>query len=744
MYKLNDFKIIDRPGSSDNWEQLTARGLDDDEIVSIWKQQEGQSSNIEAARMLRALKSWQKLHHPSIVKVLSWGKTEKSALYYIVEFIDGANLREMTISEKDSRQMGELADLKVFIPLFTQVAKALAAAHEAGVVHRNLKPSSIYLTRENAVKVDGWGMAQSCEDKSGLTKTGMLVGTPDYMAPEKISANIWNEKSDLFALGVIIFEALTGELPYPGKSLVEKLRSRVMKQAPRLATICPKTPPSLDKLVASLLARDPVNRMASAQELVEQLEALPLDVLVAKQPASEGRRGRRQGAKAHGRQGAHQGNPAGRAFTSNASSTGKSRGPFLPVISSVLVILLLVIMAYAKYSPPSVSDNSSIPAQNEKGTVFNGKGKADDKSHGASEKEQAIAKEAYQKELLAFLRNPQKRANSSTLRNPSPLLSPSWVRRLIVNELQKMRLSEFNGARTESELRHYGRVYVGATDLLLRLPPIPKSHEDYLDVDLAWQMARYIARFGLTCCHKWVLDKKAPPLFDDYLDDMARCNVALYTISPKVFFSFLDNLEELWQREELKAQGRVAHPLVTVLRICSRQYSQKASVRHEIQVELDKQLQRFTSGFLSERKEAKSWRLLLRFFKVLFLHMHAPLNNSKLFNNKFYGLIKDSTNELPHWKNEPNISLETYFVLWTERVGVIRRWLHIQLPLVAISIKRQEEYTQRAYKATEQWCDRFADKRFVNVVHRPVIAYIQNRPAIRKKLQKKYAHLLRY
>jgi len=150
------------------------------------------------------------------------------------------------------------------------VAEALDFAHSKGVVHRDLKPSNIMLLRDGTAKVMDFGIARA-QRFEGLTATAGFLGTPDYVAPEMIEGRGADARSDLYSLGVVLFELLTGQRPFSGDAPFEVLRKHCSEEPPPPSRLHRGLPPELDTLVLRLLRKDRAERPASAEELVVAL-----------------------------------------------------------------------------------------------------------------------------------------------------------------------------------------------------------------------------------------------------------------------------------------------------------------------------------------------------------------------------------------------------------------------------------------------------------------------------------------
>ena len=154
----------------------------------------------------------------------------------------------------------------------SQIASALAEAHAHGIVHRDLKPANIMITR-HGVKVLDFGLAKlACE--TGLTETNMAVGTPSHMAPEQMEGREADARTDLFALGLVLYQMAVGRLPFPGASLGRMLSIGTPSAVPPLSGERAGIPPSLDGLVAKKVEKDPDNRCSSAADVAHELSGL--------------------------------------------------------------------------------------------------------------------------------------------------------------------------------------------------------------------------------------------------------------------------------------------------------------------------------------------------------------------------------------------------------------------------------------------------------------------------------------
>lgn len=211
-------------------------------------------------RFLRESELGRTLHHPNIVRIFDRGQVG-TVPYFAMELIDGETLR--TRLERDGRLDPSLATA-----ITAQVAEALDYAHHKGVIHRDLKPSNIMLERTGGVKVMDYGIARAIH-LEGVTVTGSFVGTPNYAAPETVEAKT-EPRSDLYSLGVVFFEMLTGTLPFRGSNVLEVLHHHCVTPPPVPSSMNYALSKELDRIVLRLLCKQPSDR-PTAEALLNEL-----------------------------------------------------------------------------------------------------------------------------------------------------------------------------------------------------------------------------------------------------------------------------------------------------------------------------------------------------------------------------------------------------------------------------------------------------------------------------------------
>ncbi len=225
--------------------KLLAPNLSDDPGFRARFEREGQ---VQAA-----------LDHEHIAAVYEAGQSEYG-LFLAMRLIAGPTLKRLILD-------GDL-DPRRSVRLLTQVAHALDAAHEAGLIHRDIKPQNILIGKGDHAYLADFGLIKA-PDEARLTGTGQFIGTIDYVAPEQIQAEPATSASDCYALAGVLYECLTGEVPFPKPSEAATLHAHVMSTPPLVSERRPDLPPALDGVIAQGMAKDPWSRPARAVELIQ-------------------------------------------------------------------------------------------------------------------------------------------------------------------------------------------------------------------------------------------------------------------------------------------------------------------------------------------------------------------------------------------------------------------------------------------------------------------------------------------
>jgi len=209
------------------------------------------------------------LSHPGIVRHVAHGITSAGEHYLAMEWLDGEDL-----ATRLARRGLSMAES---LSIVRRAAEALAFAHARGLVHRDLKPSNLFLLHGDVerVKLVDFGIARLGHDSDRVTRTGALLGTPGYMAPEQIQGPpAYDPRADVFSLGCVLFECLTGRVAFEGMNAMSVLAKILLQEVPRARSVRPAVPPALDDLVARMMARDPAGRPRDAAAVVEAIARL--------------------------------------------------------------------------------------------------------------------------------------------------------------------------------------------------------------------------------------------------------------------------------------------------------------------------------------------------------------------------------------------------------------------------------------------------------------------------------------
>jgi eukaryotic-like serine/threonine-protein kinase len=214
-------------------------------------------------RFLRDELVGKRLDHPAIVKVLEPG--QKSRMYFAMELVEGRSLRAT---------MQELRQLPVerALGIARAVTDALVYMHAHGVIHRDIKPENILLLADDAIKILDFGIALD-ESARRLTWAGLstTIGTPDYMAPEQVGGRRGDARTDVYAVGMLLYEMITGNLPFSASNLHALMRAKTSEDPQAASYYLPTIDPALESVIMRALARDPRERFDSAAELLQAL-----------------------------------------------------------------------------------------------------------------------------------------------------------------------------------------------------------------------------------------------------------------------------------------------------------------------------------------------------------------------------------------------------------------------------------------------------------------------------------------
>jgi serine/threonine protein kinase len=218
----------------------------------------------QVERFLREARSAASLNHPNIVQIYAVSEDD-GRHFFAMEYVSGSSLQQIL------RSSGPLDPIQV-ARIALQTASGLRAAHEQGIIHRDIKPANLLIDDRGLVKIADFGLALVTSGVSRLTATGMFMGTPGYLSPEQCLDQDPDHRTDIYSLGVTLYEALSGKVPFTADSPLALLRQIVEVEPPNLGELKPDVDPELRTIVARMMAKDRDRRVSSCAELIDELE----------------------------------------------------------------------------------------------------------------------------------------------------------------------------------------------------------------------------------------------------------------------------------------------------------------------------------------------------------------------------------------------------------------------------------------------------------------------------------------
>ncbi len=273
------YKVLNKIGEGGMGVVYVAEHVEIEKKVALKVLRDDFSKRPEVVERFRQeARSASKIGHPHIVDVIDFGQLDDGGVFFAMEFLSGCGLNEIC--------RGEPVPLIRAVTIIEQIARALKAAHEKGIVHRDLKPENVFLVqrdeRQDFVKILDFGIAKiSDRDNEGkrLTKTGMIFGTPEYMSPEQAAGKELDHRVDVYALGCIMFELFTGQVPYDGDSFMAILTKHMFETIPSIEETNPQTdvPESVRAVVYKAMAKETQDRYNDMDDLRVDLERALVD-----------------------------------------------------------------------------------------------------------------------------------------------------------------------------------------------------------------------------------------------------------------------------------------------------------------------------------------------------------------------------------------------------------------------------------------------------------------------------------
>ena len=225
-----------------------------------------EQAKMATVRFQREVRAVARLNHGNIVQVYDFG-TEGELAYIVMEYIDGKELKDLLDS-------GERFHLNQIYRLMLELLDALGMAHEAGIVHRDVKPANIMVDGGGHAKLTDFGVARFTEpsDQVEATRAGTIVGTPSYMSPEQIQGQKLDGRSDIFSAGIIFYQLLTGKKPFEGNQFA--LQKQIIEDTPPWPSQLMQIPAEIDRVVARAMAKQPDQRYQTARKFAEAVRRL--------------------------------------------------------------------------------------------------------------------------------------------------------------------------------------------------------------------------------------------------------------------------------------------------------------------------------------------------------------------------------------------------------------------------------------------------------------------------------------
>ncbi len=216
-------------------------------------------------RFRREARSVAALSHPNVVTVIDRGE-HAGRQFIVFEYVDGENLKQLI-------QRRGPAPVATALELAIQIAQALSFAHQHGLVHRDVKPQNVLLNGDGRAKVTDFGIARSMDVQQSVTHTGTVLGTSDYIAPEQAQGRAVDEHTDVYSLGVVLYELLTGRVPFTGENFVAVAMRHINDAPPPLDDARPDVPPRVQAAVRRAMAKEPAERFPSMAAFCDELQA---------------------------------------------------------------------------------------------------------------------------------------------------------------------------------------------------------------------------------------------------------------------------------------------------------------------------------------------------------------------------------------------------------------------------------------------------------------------------------------
>lgn len=268
--RIGDFQILKKLGQGGMGEVFLAKQISLDRKVALKTlSQELSKREDSVQRFLREARAMARIDHPNAVRV--YAVDSKQGLHFAaIEYIDGQSMQDW-FNQLKRLEVGDA------LHVILRCSEALKLSHELKIIHRDIKPDNILVTKKGAVKLADFGLAKALDEDQSMTQSGTGMGTPLYMAPEQArNAKHVDQRSDIYALGVTLYQFLTGSLPFSGGTTLELLISKEAGRFDSARKLNPNVPEKLDLVLDKMLAKDPNHRYANCEEMMNDLTKLGL------------------------------------------------------------------------------------------------------------------------------------------------------------------------------------------------------------------------------------------------------------------------------------------------------------------------------------------------------------------------------------------------------------------------------------------------------------------------------------
>ncbi len=268
--QLGDYVLEKRIGSGGMGEVFRARQVSLDRTVAVKVLPRSLASQQGfTERFQREARAAANLIHPNVIQVYSIG-LDKGIPYFAMEYVEGEDLQQRMKRQR-------FFDFDEIVRIIRDATGALSVAHEKGIVHRDIKPSNIMFDRAGNLKVMDFGLAKITAANSNLTQSGLIMGTPNYMSPEQGKGEPTDTRSDIYSLGVVFYELMTGSLPFRADTPTALIYKHAYEKPPSPREKNPEIPPYLEYICLKMICKDPTDRYAAPKELLKDLEEFMRD-----------------------------------------------------------------------------------------------------------------------------------------------------------------------------------------------------------------------------------------------------------------------------------------------------------------------------------------------------------------------------------------------------------------------------------------------------------------------------------